>query len=91
MDSTEPGAHLQEEPLPLRRSAPWVPEALEVARIRSAVGEPLEPGGLCRTPPFRAPHHTASPVALTGGGTGRAGLTYAQCRSLPAASAQTAP
>lgn len=44
-------------------------EALEVARIRSAVGEPLPPGGLCHTPPFRAPHHTASPVALTGGGT----------------------
>jgi len=44
--------------------------ALEVARIRSAVGEPLPAGGLCRTPPFRAPHHTASPVALTGGGTG---------------------
>jgi magnesium chelatase family protein len=47
-----------------------VDDALEVARIRSAVGEPLPPGGLCRTPPFRAPHHTASPVALTGGGTG---------------------
>ncbi len=45
-------------------------EALEVARIRSAVGEPLPPGGLGRTPPFRAPHHTASPVSLTGGGTG---------------------
>jgi magnesium chelatase family protein len=45
-------------------------EALEVARIRSAVGEPLPAGGQALTPPFRAPHHTASPVALTGGGTG---------------------
>ncbi len=45
-------------------------EALEVARIRSAVGEPLPAGCLALTPPFRAPHHTASPVALTGGGTG---------------------
>jgi magnesium chelatase family protein len=45
-------------------------EALEVARIRSAVGEPVPTGCLATTPPFRAPHHTASPVALTGGGTG---------------------
>jgi magnesium chelatase family protein len=45
-------------------------EALEVARIRSAVGEPLPSGCMATTPPFRAPHHTASPVALTGGGTG---------------------
>lgn len=45
-------------------------EALEVARIRSAVGEPLPTGTLALTPPFRAPHHTASPVSLTGGGSG---------------------
>ena len=45
-------------------------EALAVARIRSAVGESLEVGALPTTPPFRAPHHTASPVALTGGGSG---------------------
>ncbi len=45
-------------------------EALEVARIRSAVGEPVPVGSQATTPPFRAPHHTASPVALTGGGTG---------------------
>jgi magnesium chelatase family protein len=47
-----------------------VDEALAVARIRSAVGEPLAGGELPMVPPFRAPHHTASPVALTGGGTG---------------------
>jgi magnesium chelatase family protein len=45
-------------------------EALEVARIRSAVGEPLPPGERATVPPFRAPHHTASPISLTGGGTG---------------------
>jgi magnesium chelatase family protein len=47
-----------------------VEEALEVARIRSAVGEPLPSGEGALLPPFRAPHHTASPVALTGGGSG---------------------
>ncbi|HYF46257.1 MAG TPA: YifB family Mg chelatase-like AAA ATPase [Acidimicrobiales bacterium] len=47
-----------------------VDEALEVARIRSALGEPLPAGELAWRPPFRAPHHTASPVSLTGGGTG---------------------
>ncbi len=45
-------------------------EALEVARIRSAVGEPLPSGPTALAPPFRAPHHTASPVSLTGGGSG---------------------
>ena len=45
-------------------------EALEVARVRSAVGDPLPTGGLALAPPFRAPHHTASPVSLTGGGSG---------------------
>lgn len=44
--------------------------ALEVARIRSAAGEPLPGPGLSLRPPFRAPHHTASPVSLTGGGSG---------------------
>jgi magnesium chelatase family protein len=42
--------------------------ALEVSRIHSVVGL-LEPGtGLVRTPPFRAPHHTATAAALVGGG-----------------------
>lgn len=44
-------------------------EALEVARIRSAAGETL--GALPRRRPFRAPHHTASAVALVGGGSPR--------------------
>jgi magnesium chelatase family protein len=43
-------------------------EALEVTRIHSAAGVPLPPGALVRRPPFRAPHHSASPVSLIGGG-----------------------
>jgi magnesium chelatase family protein len=42
--------------------------ALEVTRIHSVAGL-LPPGtGLLRTPPFRAPHHTASAAAVVGGG-----------------------
>ncbi len=43
-------------------------EAMEATRVHSAAGEPL-PGGLVTRPPFRAPHHTATMVALVGGGT----------------------
>ena len=43
-------------------------EALEVARIHSAAGLPLPPAVLVRRPPFRCPHHSASPVSLIGGG-----------------------
>lgn len=43
--------------------------ALEVTMVHSAAGIPLPPGGLVRRPPFRAPHHTASIVAMVGGGT----------------------
>jgi magnesium chelatase family protein len=43
-------------------------DALVVSRIHSAAGT-LPPGrGLLRRPPFRAPHHTASAVAMVGGG-----------------------
>jgi magnesium chelatase family protein len=43
--------------------------ALEVTRIHSVAGV-LAPGsGLIRTPPFRAPHHTASTAAIVGGGS----------------------
>ena len=44
-------------------------EALATTRIHSAAGQPLPPGGLVRTPPFRAPHHNASMVSLIGGGS----------------------
>jgi magnesium chelatase family protein len=44
-------------------------EALETTRIHSAAGLGLPPGGLVRHPPFRAPHHGASSVALVGGGS----------------------
>lgn len=43
-------------------------EALEVTRIHSAAGLPLPPTVLIRRPPFRSPHHSASPVSLVGGG-----------------------
>ena len=45
-------------------------QALEVTRIHSVAGL-LSPGhGLVDTPPFRAPHHTASTAAMVGGGPG---------------------
>lgn len=49
---------------PLDRST-----ALEVTRIHSVAGAPLPPDGLVTRPPFRAPHHGASPVSMIGGGT----------------------
>jgi magnesium chelatase family protein len=42
--------------------------ALEVAAIASAAGRPFRAGDWGRRP-FRAPHHSASSVALTGGGS----------------------
>ncbi|MDR6970251.1 YifB family Mg chelatase-like AAA ATPase [Leifsonia shinshuensis] len=44
--------------------------ALEATCIRSLAG-PGAAGRLVRRPPFEAPHHTASAVALVGGGSGR--------------------
>jgi magnesium chelatase family protein len=43
-------------------------EAMEIAALRSIAGRPLKPGEW-RARPFRSPHHTASAVALVGGGT----------------------
>jgi magnesium chelatase family protein len=44
-------------------------EALEATRVHSAAGLDLPGGGLIERPPFRAPHHGASAVALVGGGS----------------------
>lgn len=44
-------------------------DALEVTQVHSAAGNLLPTGGLIRRPPFRAPHHGASAVALVGGGS----------------------
>ena len=44
--------------------------AREVTRIHSAAGERPDGGELMDRPPFRAPHHGVSPVALIGGGSG---------------------
>ena len=41
-------------------------EAIEITKIWSAAG--MSPGGLMRHRPFRAPHQTASLVAIVGGG-----------------------
>ena len=43
--------------------------ALEATRVHSAAGELLAGSGLLGRPPFRAPHHGASMVALVGGGS----------------------
>lgn len=49
---------------------PLTPEvALEATHIHSAAGTGLPGGGLVERPPFRAPHHGASAVALIGGGS----------------------
>jgi len=44
-------------------------EALEVTRIHSVSGLTGRGSGLVHTPPFRAPHPTASEAALVGGGS----------------------
>ena len=47
-----------------------VEESLELTAIYSLAGG-LPPGETITTPPFRAPHHSASRASLLGGGTGR--------------------
>ncbi len=44
-------------------------EALEVTKIHSVAGELDLKKGIISQRPFRTPHHTATPVSLTGGGT----------------------
>ncbi len=44
-------------------------QALEVTRIHSAAGMMPARGGIMASPPFRSPHHSASAVALVGGGS----------------------
>ncbi len=45
-------------------------DALEATRVHSSAGGDLPGGGLVRRPPWRAPHHGASAVAMVGGGSG---------------------
>ena len=47
-----------------------VEDALTVTAIHSVAGLLAAGEGLVRSPPFRAPHHTCSDVALVGGGAG---------------------
>lgn len=44
-------------------------ESIEVTKVMSAAGLVPEGGGLARTRPFRAPHHTISASGLAGGGS----------------------
>jgi magnesium chelatase family protein len=44
-------------------------QALEATMVHSAAGVAMPNGGLVKVPPFRAPHHTSSVVALVGGGS----------------------
>ena len=44
-------------------------ESLEITKIYSVAGQLPSGSGLMTTRPFRSPHHTASGVALVGGGT----------------------
>lgn len=45
------------------------PEILETTKIHSVAGILDEDVGIVTTRPFRSPHHTASKIALTGGGS----------------------
>ncbi|WP_121965477.1 YifB family Mg chelatase-like AAA ATPase [Myroides sp. N17-2] len=54
--------------LPSILPAMTIDEALETTKIHSVVGKAKD-CGLMRTRPFRSPHHTASSVALVGGGS----------------------
>ena len=44
-------------------------DSLETTMVHSAAGLRLPPSGLVHHPPFRAPHHTTSVVAMVGGGS----------------------
>lgn len=45
-------------------------EAVEVTAVHSVAGTFDPGGGLIRRPPFEDPHHTATPAAVVGGGSG---------------------
>ena len=46
-----------------------LPEALEVTKIHSIIGLIKNNNGIITSRPFRCPHHTASNIALIGGGS----------------------
>ena len=62
------GKTLLARSLPTILPRPTVEEALEITRIHSVMGL-LPPGGQIGWRPFRSPHHSASGIALVGGGS----------------------
>jgi magnesium chelatase family protein len=44
-------------------------DSLAATMVHSAAGMAMRQGGLVTRPPFRAPHHTSSTIALVGGGS----------------------
>ncbi len=61
------GKSMIAERIPYILPLPTVKECLEITKIQSISGQ-LKEQGLVKMRPFRAPHHTASKVALAGGG-----------------------
>ena len=60
-------------------------QSIEVTCVHSSAGVSLPPAGLVNTPPFRAPHHTATTISLVGGGSAtlRPGeISLAHCGAL---------
>lgn len=47
-------------------------DALALSAVRSVAGDFDATSGLLTTPPFENPHHTATPAAIVGGGSGQA-------------------
>ena len=62
------GKTLLARSLPAILPRPTIEETLEITRIHSVTGL-LPPGGHIAWRPFRSPHHSASGIALVGGGS----------------------
>ena len=73
LSSGRPASARRCSPAGCRRSCPrsTADEALEVTRIHSAAGRAPASAARATPRPFRAPHHSASAVALVGGGSPR--------------------
>jgi len=63
------GKTLLSRALPSILPPPNREEIIEITKIHSIVGSPARQNGIVAERPFRSPHHTASHIALVGGGT----------------------